>query len=452
MRRIGGALAALFLAVWSAPAGVAAQEMLVPVRDEAAPRFPDELVFELSAHLPVSVESAEVRYRVESLTCGAPTSTGVAEVTQGERVDARWEWDLRESGGLPIGAALSYRWRIAGEGRVFETAERTFVHEDPRFEWREIVGEHAALRWYTGDEAFAREVLAEADAGIERLIETTGAAPSRRVVVRIYEDAAALREALLFSSELVGGVAYPRHWLVAIGMNRRNFAWGKRAMVHEMTHVVIGEAAFACGAGLPSWLDEGLAMYNEGRLPGVFRRALDSAVDEDRVFRLGGIAGRFPSDEPGAVLAYAQSWSIVDYLLDTHGAARMDRLLRAFAATTSIEQALVDAYGFGRAGLEDRWRASLGLQQLPPPTVPTPVPLPDILPLGAPTPTPTQAEVASPQPTPSRPPPTVSPTAPDAAPAGGAGCNRGGGEASGLDGALLAVLAAGAALSIWRAA
>ena len=128
----------------------------MPLRDEVTPRFPDALVFALSADPPVRIESAEVRYRVASLTCGAPTSTGVAEVTQGERMGARWEWDLRRSGGLPIGATLVYHWRIAGEGRVFETVERTLVHEDPRFDWHEIAGEHTTLRWYTEDEAFAR--------------------------------------------------------------------------------------------------------------------------------------------------------------------------------------------------------------------------------------------------------------------------------------------------------
>ena len=146
MRGIGGALIALVLAVWSAPTGVAAQEALVPLRDEVTPRFPDALVFALSADPPVRIESAEVRYRVASLTCGAPTSTGVAEVTQGERMGARWEWDLRRSGGLPIGATLVYHWRIAGEGRVFETVERTLVHEDPRFDWHEIAGEHTTDR------------------------------------------------------------------------------------------------------------------------------------------------------------------------------------------------------------------------------------------------------------------------------------------------------------------
>ena len=457
-----GALAVLLLFASSTPASVWGQEPLLVVRDEQTLDFPNAITFELRASPPTAIESAEVRYRVDSLSCGAAVATGIADPplpsageaageaaaaeSGSEGFAASWEWDLRESGGLPVGASVTYHWRLSGGGRFFETEEQTFVYEDPRHDWRVLDGERVTLRWSNGDEAFAQDLLETADAAVERLAESTGVTPDRKIGLRIYEDTEALRDALVFPGEYTGGIAYPSYGLTAIGISPWNVVWGRRAIAHEMTHVVIGQAAFACGADIPAWLHEGLAVYNEGPLQSSFERSLSSAIEEKRVFRLGSIAGAFPADEEGVTLSYAQSWSVANSLIETYGADRMNALLTAFQAAGSIEQALTEAYGFGRLGLENRWRASLGLPELPPLAIPTPR-MPEIPPLTLPTPnapapaTPTYAAPATPTPF-----AAATPTPP----ASGAGCNSSGGAVSGLDGALAVLLIGGAAASLRR--
>ncbi len=458
-----GALAVLFLFASSTPASVWGQEPLLVIRDEQTLDFPNAITFEMRASPPTAIENAEVRYRVDSVSCGSAVATGIASPPQPSAGEANgktaaaesssegafaasWEWDLRESGGLPVGASVTYRWLLSGGGRVFETEERTFVYEDPRHDWRVLDGGRVTLRWSNGDEAFARDLLETADAAVERLSESTGVTPDRKIGLRIYESAEALRDALVFPGDYTGGVAYPSYGLTAIGISPRNVVWGRRAIAHELTHVVIGQAAFACGADIPAWLHEGLAVYNEGPLQSDFERSLSSAIEEKRVFRLGSIAGAFPADEEGITLSYAQSWSVANYLIETYGADRMNALLTAFRATGSIEQALTEAYGFGRQGLENRWRASLGLPELPPLTVPTPR-LREIPPLTLPTPNApapaTSTLTAAATPTPSA---AATPTSP----ASGAGCNSSGGAMSGLDGTLAALLIGGAAASLRR--
>ena len=472
-----GLLAAALLAALASPGGAAAQEPFEAVSDEVSTDgFPDAVVFELRAALPVEVERAEVRYSARRRQCVSSVSLGEAELTDagGGALSARWEWNLRRSGGLPPGAAVSYNWRLTGGGRVFETPERTFVYEDPRYEWRRLSGEGVDVLWHEGEERFAYSALDAAEASLRRIAESAGSAPDDRVEIRLYEDAESLQGGLVFPREYTGGVAYAAYGLIAIGLDPANLAWGRRAIAHELSHVVVGQAAFRCGAGIPSWLDEGLAMYNEGPLEGAFRRPLDAAVESNRLFRLDGVAGAFPSEPEDAVLAYAQSWSVVDYLIREHGPERMNVLLQSFAGSGAIERALADAYGFDTLGLENRWRESLGLPGRAAQALPTPIPIPSapLFQTGTPQPQPTGAASGAPPPVAPQP-ATASPTvAPSAAassatptatappppqatptPSGGAGCNRsGGGTTSGLDAALAALLAGGALLAIRRTA
>jgi len=448
---VWGGVAAFALAFAAGP--VQAQEPLLGAHLPTTIDFPNTLTFNLNAQAPVVIDRAEVIYHVEALSCGTGSATGIATFNPTNDLDVSWEWDLRDAGGIPAGSRITYHWLLTGAGRTFATNEQTLIFEDPRFEWRTITGEHTRLMWYAGDADFAKDLLDVADAGILQLQTTTGILPQNLVEVRIYETAEAMRETVLFSPEWAGGIAYPTHGLVAMGINRFNLSWGRDAMVHEMTHVVMGQSTFRCGSSLPAWFDEGLAVFNEGRVAGSFTTALNQAIEDDTAFTVRGIAGAFPSTEDGAILAYAQSQSVVSFLINQYGSAKLNDMLVAFADRGTIERALQQAYGFDTDGLDAAWRAFVGLPPRSGPATIEPEVIPTIPPLGLPLgqtdPTPTPGTTAPPEPsttpTPTHTPsmtPTLAPThtpAP-ATSSGGSGCNRSDSSA-GLDGSLLIALA-----------
>ena len=406
--------------------------------------FPETVTFYLTATSPLSIVKAELRYRVDQLACGTVVSTAKPDFEPGSSVHITWEWELQERGGLPVGASVRYQWVVEDEtGQVTRTPEATLTFEDPRFQWRTVAGEGVALRWYQGDDAFAGELLSAAEDGLERLSETTGAAPADDVVVNIYAGAAAMREALAFAQEWTGGVAFPSHGLVSIGVTPANLAWGKRAMVHELTHVVVHQTTFSCGASLPSWLSEGTAVMNEGPLHSTYRSALDEALIQESVFSVRGLAGDFPYARQDVYAAYAQSWSLVSYLSQLRGSEGINELFAAFRESGSIDTALEQVFGFDQGGLNTRWRASMGLPSLEmqptitprvralptiapyaPPAGPsaegeaTPTPTATPLPAATTTPTPTPTAATKPTPT-----PTSTPT-PQPQEGSGPGCSR----------------------------
>ena len=68
-------------------------------------------------------------------------------------------------------------------------------------------------------------------------------------------------------------------------------------------------------------------------------------------------------------LFYGQSWSLVDFLVNTFGEEKFAELFRSFKEGATTAEALEETYGFNQDGLENAWRESVGL---PPRQAPTP--------------------------------------------------------------------------------
>jgi len=102
-------------------------------------------------------------------------------------------------------------------------------------------------------------------------------------------------------------------------------------------------------------------MLAENDLQPGFDRALQSAVREDRLISIWALSSNFPTDSKQAELSYAESYSVVRFVVDSYGQASMSRLLAEFRQGATYDDALRAALGVDTYGLDDAWRASLGL-------------------------------------------------------------------------------------------
>jgi hypothetical protein len=138
-------------------------------------------------------------------------------------------------------------------------------------------------------------------------------------------------------------------------------------MTHEMSHLVIHQATKNPFGGLPVWLDEGIAVYNENRdnLDEDFRGTFERAVEEDQLMTLRSLSSPFPGDPLEANLAYGQSGAVVKYIVDTYGSEAMAELLAIFAEGALYDEALEQTLGVNTDELDNGFRASLGLPPLP---------------------------------------------------------------------------------------
>ncbi len=162
----------------------------------------------------------------------------------------------------------------------------------------------------------------------------------------VYASSDDLKGAMIFPQEWTGGAAYLSYATIVIGINQANLDWGAGAMVHELTHLVTHQMTRNPYGSLPNWLVEGLSMYAEGDLEFSFRATLVQALEDRSVISVRSLCSPFSANADESYLAYAQSYSLVDYLSEVHGQAHLAALLSVFKGGSDYDDAFMEIYGF----------------------------------------------------------------------------------------------------------
>jgi hypothetical protein len=326
--------------------------------------FPERLTFEARITSDAEVERVVLEYGVEKLTCGTVTAKAFPAVEPAKSVDVSWTWEMLQSGSEPPGAAIWYRWRAFDKagGQAVSDEER-IVWLDDAHDWRSISQDILTFHWYEGTRSFAEDLLGSAVESLERLNETTGIEAELPIDMYVYAGAADMREAILYEPGWTGGQARPEHDILLIGISPDSpdqVAWGRRAEAHELTHVLVGHLTFSCLGDVPTWLNEGIAVYAEGRLESAWEATLEDAIAADELISVRALSGGFSEHPDRADLSYTESYSLVNFLIAEYGPDKLRALFEHLRDGMTIEQALNGIYGFGLDGLEDAWRASIG--------------------------------------------------------------------------------------------
>ena len=346
------------------PSLVAAEAAITVIDSDVDVNFPSQAVFTLEAESYVDIVDVRLCYQVDKMNYAEVVSEGWADFTQASKIEANWVWDMRNAS-LPPGAEVTYWWMIEdAAGNKFETSPEIMHFDDDRYLWRSLTstvpqGGELALFWYEGGDSFARELMDACQEGLARLTQDIGTYPERPIKIYIYASTSDLKGAMIFPQEWTGGVAFTEFSTIAIGVPPAELDWGKKALVHELTHLVVHQATFSPYGQLPLWLDEGLAMYNEGELDPVLRSYLEGAILEDELISVRSLCSPFSAYYEIAGLSYAQSYSLVEYLLDNYGQDSMLDLLALLKQGSTYDEALTEIYGFDIDGLDARWRATL---------------------------------------------------------------------------------------------
>jgi len=197
--------------------------------------------------------------------------------------------------------------------------------------------------------------MSAAQDALTKLGNEAGAQLKKPVNIYVYASTQDLLGALIFPYEWTGAVTFSQYGSIAIGISASNLNWGKRAIAHELTHMVTHQVTFNPYSDLPRWLDEGLAVYDEGLLDVSFSTALKRAVDSNSLMSVRTLSSPFSANSDLASLSYAESYSFVSYLISTYGEDKMHGLLDIFSQGSTYDNALLKVYGFDSDGLNSRW-------------------------------------------------------------------------------------------------
>ncbi|MFC1873789.1 peptidase MA family metallohydrolase [Chloroflexota bacterium] len=339
------------------PVPVQAQSGIIVSDSSAQASYPLRLSFNISAQSQTNITDIRLHYRIDRDGFAEVVSEAYLDFAPDTAVKVQWSLDMRRIGGLPPESVVDYWWTLTdASGDTVQTTSQGVVFDDTRFSWQSLTEGMVTIRWYRGDLSFARELMTTAQAALVRLAEDTGAYLKKPVKIYIYATYNDLQSAMIFPQEWTGGVAYTEYGIIAMGIAPDNLAWGKTSTVHELTHLVVHQMTFNPYNSLPTWLSEGLAMYNEGLLDPTSAGLLQQAATGNSLISVRTLASPFSSDTDQALLSYAQSYSLVEYLVTTYGQSRMLELMAAFSQGSTYDGALENVYGFDMDGLNILWQ------------------------------------------------------------------------------------------------
>jgi hypothetical protein len=350
--------------------------------------FPESATFRATFTSDSDITSVVLEYGNEQQTCGEVVAKAFPQFTSGETVEAEWTWEMRQSGSLPPGAQLWWRWRITGaNGQETVTETKTVTWLDDVHNWQTMNnGDYLRLHWYEGGQSFATDLAKSAHDGLLFNETQSGLKAEAPIDLYIYASNDDLKEAILYEPSWTGGQAFPDQNIVILGISQSDLDWGRDAIAHELTHVLVGHLTFSCLGDVPTWLNEGLAVYSEGELDPASERQLEDAIRDDALLTVRSLSSGFSEVADKAYLSYSQSYSITKFLVETHGQEKMTNLLESLRDGLTIDEALMQTYGFDVEGLEGAWRDAIGAPPSAvsgqPITQPTPTLIPTIVPVG----------------------------------------------------------------------
>lgn len=122
---------------------------------------------------------------------------------------------------------------------------------------------------------------------------------------------------------------------------------------HEYVHQAVCDLS---GGRCPRWLDEGLALIFSQKLSNTYWKVLTEALENDLCFPVDALEGGqlFEAGDRPATLAYAQSYSLAEYLCDQIGWKGISTLLRMLRQTPA-ERALQE-FSLNNYLLEKQWK------------------------------------------------------------------------------------------------
>src|SRR4030043_559546 len=335
-----------------------AQDGISLVDSNAAIYFPSALVFKIEATSQSDIIKIRLHYQADKMNYAQVTSEAWPDFTPSPKVKTEWVWEMRKAT-LLTGAAIRYWWTIEdATGDKLITSPEIIRFDDLRYSWQKLTMGQLSLFWYKGSQSFAEELMTACQQALERLFEDTGVHPERPISIFVYASTKDLQGAMIFPREWTGGVAFTEYGLIAIGVPANELDWGKRAVAHGLGHTVIHQMTFSPYGAivLPTWLDEGLAMHAEGKPDPYLESWLKKAISQKKLISVRSLSSPFSAKPEEAYISYAESQSLVDFLIQNYGKDKMLRLLSLLKEGNSCDEALTEVYGFDQDGLDKLWR------------------------------------------------------------------------------------------------
>jgi hypothetical protein len=321
--------------------------------------YPNSMNFSCRITGDFNITSVRLQYQVEQMTFAQVISEANITFAPASTVNATYSLNMLRYGQVPQGTGVDYWWVVKdAAANKLQTDPQHYVVADNQHDWRTLTQNKVNLFWYGQNEAFGQAIMTEAQSALARLASDTGAIPDHPVNLSIYTNERDYAGSVTGASEWSGGVTLPGYNSILLLVRPNNFNADVSGVAHELTHVIVAQVTFNPYNNEPFWLTEGLAMYvqyPDGRLPSQFTIPFEDAVNKGTLISVRSLSDPFSAYPEKAFLSYAESYSVVSYLIDQYGPSKMLQFLNIFKQGATYDGALQNIYGFDMDGLFNQW-------------------------------------------------------------------------------------------------
>ncbi len=349
------------------PASALAQEgTLTSSSQRAAVLYGDSLTLSIRAEAAETLTGARV-----VIATGDPGTVTVEEVpiTPGARIEAAHTISV-ENLKLPPFARLLVHWELVDQaGRLYRTDEQLVSYEDNLvpWGWRTVSAGGVTVHTDGGDGRVSQAALEISAGALSQARRTLGISQPEQIDVYVYPELAPLAASLRLHGQRVedwvAAYADPaqRVVVVAASPGAEMLPGLQRDLPHMVTHLAVAAAAGSGNAGVPGWLNEGLALMSVGQADSALSTALDAAVRSSQLLPLADLCapsfGELPPHQ--AALAYAQSESLARYVTARYGVSQVRALVAAYGTGRTCDEGIREGLGISLAQLEGQWHNDL---------------------------------------------------------------------------------------------
>lgn len=229
-----------------------------------------------------------------------------------------------------------------------------------------ISTEHFQYHFSEPDRRLAVHLSSVGEEIYREIVADIGAEPRPEIAVFIehtHEAFVGRQPSRVKAPEWAAGLAYPDRNLILLKAPHAAL-YGTidpvRTLRHELAHLALHQAL--SGVPFPKWLDEGFAMYEAREWTFRTTAVITARTLQKKFIPMTSLSHEFPVDFSEAEAAYAQSFSLVAYLLSRYGREAFHLFVRNIRQGRTISQSTQGAFGRSFYELERKWQRYLRIR------------------------------------------------------------------------------------------
>ena len=376
-RALGMLLGALFVAALLSTQATLVRAEAVIEASSVDNGYPKQLTFKVTARSDSEITDVSLAY---SITGRGTSALGKpANPPSGKNVTVEVVLQVNSGASyIPVGSEFVYHWEItSADGKTVSGPEQTFFYLPPNQDWKSVKGDFMTIYYHGDKEALANTYLKAGVETYDKIGRALFGVTLKQIPVKV----------ILFDNEKESDLSRPGAGAGAFdaavttcGTKVTNdiillipVACGSTdrtdTLRHEFGHILNQTAGEGLLTKLPSWLDEGTAVFAQTG-PGDYQSAFTQAARDKKLIPFSEM-GTPTSDARKVGIFYGQAFNMVTFLVEKGGPAKYGEFFATMKKGQRFDQALKTVYGFDMNGFEAEFLAAQGSSAPRPTAAPT---------------------------------------------------------------------------------